>query len=84
MVCMYLVLVPLSLIGIFLCNVEVAIALLGPTKFHVPFLVRFFNGWEMGDIIQNMGDVTHFMGGYFYVGCMFIGISYFLTKFGEW
>ena len=34
MVCMYLVLVPLSLIGIFLCNVEVAIALLGPSSMY--------------------------------------------------
>ena len=37
-----------------------------------------------GDIIQKMGDVTHFMEGCFYVGCRFIGISHFLTKFGEW
>ena len=45
----------------------------------------FLNGWETGDIIQKMGDVTHFMEGYFYVGCCwFISISYFLTKFGEW
>ena len=39
---------------------------------------------KTGDIITKMGDVTHFMEGYFYVGCMFISTSYFLTKFGEW
>ena len=44
----------------------------------------FFKWVRNGDIIQKMGDVTHFMEGYFYVGCRFIGISYFLTKFGEW
>ena len=38
----------------------------------------------MGDIIQKMSDVTHFMEGYFYVGCQLISISYFLTKAGEW
>ena len=32
---------------------------------------------------KKMGDVTHFKEGYFYVGCRFIGISYFLTNFGE-
>jgi hypothetical protein len=32
---------------------------------------------------KKMGDVTHFMEAYFYVGCRLIGISYFLTKFGE-
>ena len=53
-------------------------------KFHVPVPVRFLDGWETGDIIQKMGDVTHFMEGYFYVGCQFFPISYFLTKFGEW
>ena len=49
-------------------------------EFHVPVTVRFLNGWETCDIIQKMGDVTHFMEGYFYVGCRFIGNSYFLTK----
>ena len=53
-------------------------------KFHVPVPIRFFNGWETGDIIPKMGDVTHFMQGYFYVGCRFVSISYFLTEFGEW
>ena len=38
----------------------------------------------MDDIIQKMGDVTHFMEEYFYVGYRFILIFYFLTKFGEW
>ena len=53
-------------------------------KFDVPVPVRFLNGWETGDIIQKVSDVTHFMEGYFYVRCQFISISYFLTKFGEW
>ena len=53
-------------------------------KFHVLVPVRFLNGWETGDIIQKMGDVTHFLEAYFYVGCWFVGISYFITKFGEW
>ena len=44
----------------------------------------FLNAWKMGDIIQEMGDVTHFMEGYFYVGFRFISNSYFLTNFGEW
>ena len=52
-------------------------------KFHVPVPLHFLSGWETGDIIQKMGDVTHLMKGYFYVGCRFILISYFLTKFGE-
>jgi hypothetical protein len=47
-------------------------------------MVRFVNEWKAGDIIKQMGDATHFMEGYFYVGCRFISISYFLTKFGEW
>ena len=38
---------------------------------------------KMDDIIKKMGDVTHFMEGYFYMGCQFILISYFLAKFGE-
>jgi hypothetical protein len=38
---------------------------------------------KTGDIIKKMGDVTHFMEGYFYVGCWCILIFYFLTKFGE-
>ena len=46
--------------------------------------VHFLNGWEMGDIIQKMGNITHFMEGFFYVGCRFISISYILIKFGEW
>ena len=50
-------------------------------NFHVLVPVRFLNGWKTGDIIQKMGDVTYFMEGYFYVGCQFISISYFLTKF---
>ena len=53
-------------------------------KFHVPVPVCFLDGWETGDNIQKMGDVAHFMEGYFYVGCRFFSISYFLTKFGEW
>jgi hypothetical protein len=52
--------------------------------FHVLVPVRFVNEWKMGDIIKKMGDVTHFMEGYFYVGCRFISISYFLIKFDEW
>jgi hypothetical protein len=38
---------------------------------------------KTGDIIKKMGDVTHFMEGYFYVGYRFMSISYFLTKFDE-
>ena len=53
-------------------------------EFHVPVRSVLLDGWETGDTIQKMGDVTHFMEGYFYVGCRFIGIPYFLTKFGEW
>jgi hypothetical protein len=52
--------------------------------FHVPVPVCFLNEWKTGDIIKKMGDVTHFMEGYFYVGCRFISISYLLTKFGVW
>ena len=52
-------------------------------KFHVPVPVHFLSGWEMDDIIQNMGDVTHLVKGYFYAGCRFISISYFLTKSNE-
>ena len=33
---------------------------------------------------KKMGDVTHFMEGYFYVGFRLISISYFIIKFGEW
>lgn len=59
-------------------------------KGQVPCISRgvFFkwmrNGWEMGDIMQKMGDITHFKEGCFYVGCQFILISYFLTRFDEW
>ena len=52
-------------------------------KFHVSVLVHFFSGWEMGDIIQKMGDVTLLIERYMYVGCQIISISYFLPKFGE-
>ena len=45
--------------------------------------VHFLSGWEMGDVIQKMADVTHLMKGYFYVGCRYTPISYFLTEFGE-
>jgi hypothetical protein len=36
--------------------------------------VTLSKNWVMSPILWK---------GYFYVGCQFIGISYFLTKFGE-
>ena len=52
-------------------------------KFHVLVPVHFLSGWETGDIIKKMSDVTHLMKGYIFVGCRFIPISYMLTKFDE-
>ena len=74
------------LLGIY-CNKEVLEFLTFFTpfkaKFHVPVPVHLLSGWETGDIMQKMGDVTHLMKGCLYVGCQFILISYFVTKFGE-
>ena len=32
-------------------------------KFHVLVPVHFLSGWETGDTIQKIGDVTHLMKG---------------------